>query len=56
MKEKIHDLPQHRKKKLKLDCAREYGTHLQKLWLQVMDTADLNRLKLPQKKERGEIN
>jgi hypothetical protein len=42
-------------KKLKLDCARECGTHLQKLWLQVMDTADLNRLKLPQK-EKGEIS
>lgn len=23
------------------------GTHLQKMWLQVMDTAELSRLKLP---------
>jgi hypothetical protein len=41
---------------MKLDCTveEEYRTHLQKLWLQVMDTADLNRLKLPQKKKSGD--
>jgi hypothetical protein len=37
--------------KLDYTVEEEYRTHLQKVWLQVMDTADLNRLKLSQKKK-----
>jgi hypothetical protein len=51
---KLHDppQPQHRgKMKLDYTVEEEYRTHLQKVWLQVMDTADLNRLKLSQKKK-----
>jgi hypothetical protein len=39
--------------KLDYTVEEEYRTHLQKVWLQVMDTADLNRLKLSQKKKKS---